>query len=344
MHFTPVMLQYLLAVCLIVLSIGCGRSTADDLKSQVNPPSKSLSTTTTKKPSPPQSEPDQEKTSHGSADEQPEDSAATEKDGSSTPKNTPPTKTQPAPSLDELLLFFPAKHPAGNWQPRGLEFEDVWFTADDETRLHGWYCPCPQARAVVLYAHGNAGNLSHRSGLLARLQHQLRVAVLIFDYRGYGRSAGVPTVAGMLKDARAARKFLAQHANVKQSDIVMMGRSLGGAVAVQLAAEAKPRGLVLESTFSSLRDMASHHYPKLAWLVPPAKLDSAAMIPKYHGPLLQSHGDGDRTIPFASGMELFRSANEPKSFVTLPGRDHNAPQTREYYERLDQFITDLPGG
>lgn len=253
-------------------------------------------------------------------------------------------QSQPTRSLDELLLFFPSKHPDGNWRPQDLDFEDVWFTAEDQTRIHGWYCPCKDARAVLLYAHGNAGNLSHRSRLLTRLQSQLGVAVLIFDYRGYGRSSGIPTTEGILKDARAARAFLAQRAGVKESEIVLMGRSLGGAVATQLAAEAQPRGLILESTFSSLKDVALNHYPKLAWLVPPKKLDSVSQIARYNGPLLQSHGNADRTIPYSSGMKLFRAANEPKQFVTIPDGDHNDPQTTEYYRQLDRFIGTLPDG
>ncbi len=112
-------------------------------------------------------------------------------------------------TLDELLLFFPSKYPEGDWKPKGLNFEDVWFRADDGTCLHGWYCPCDNPRAIVLYAHGNAGNLSHSKSLIQYFHDDLRVTVLIFDYRGYGRSEGVPTAEGILKDARAARTLLA---------------------------------------------------------------------------------------------------------------------------------------
>jgi uncharacterized protein len=181
------------------------------------------------------------------------------------------------PTLDELLLFFPAKYPEGNWEPKGLRFEDARFTAKDGTRIHGWYCPCEKPRAVLLLAHGNTGHLSYLSGLLQYFQNDLRVTTLAFDYRGYGRSDGVATVEGVLEDARAARSFLANRAGVKEAEIVLMGRSLGGAVVVQLAAENAPRGLVLESTFSSLGDVASHHYGAAASLLIPAdRLNSAA--------------------------------------------------------------------
>ncbi len=252
------------------------------------------------------------------------------------------TESHPSPSLDELLLFFPVRYPSGNWRPEGLHFADVWFEADDRTRLHGWYCPCENPRAVILFAHGNAGNLSHRSRRLAHLQRHMRVTVLIFDYRGYGRSEGTPSVDGILRDARAARAFLSRQSGAKQSDIVLMGRSLGGAVVTQLAAEDPPRGLILESTFSSIKDVASKHYPHLAWLVPSGKLNSAARITRYKGPLLQSHGDADRTIPFASATKLFRAANEPKQFIRIAGADHNDGQSGEYTRQLDRFISSLP--
>jgi fermentation-respiration switch protein FrsA (DUF1100 family) len=243
------------------------------------------------------------------------------------------------PTIDELLLFFPSKHPAGDWDPEDLQFEDVWFTAEDKTRLHGWYCPCDNPRATVLIAHGNAGNVAVRSPWLRLLQSKMRVSTFMFDYRGYGRSEGVPTVEGALQDARAAREKLRELAGIEDSEMLLMGESLGGAIAVQLAAESAPRGLILQSTFSSLRDVADVHFPKLSWLVPTAKLNSATQIAHYRGPLFQSHGNADRTVPYTSGQKLFRSAHEPKTFVTLPGAGHNNWLTQEYLRRLDEFIS-----
>lgn len=218
----------------------------------------------------------------------------------------------------------------------------MFFTTPDGTNLHGWYCAVEEPRAVVLFAHGNAGHLAHRAWLMRFLTEQMRVSVMIFDYRGYGRSDGIPTVAGVLEDARAARTHLAEKSGVEESDIVLMGRSLGGAVMVQLAADAPPRGLILESTFSSLRDVAEVLAPSLAWIVPQAKLDSAARIGSYGGPLLQSHGDADQTIPFASGRKLFDAATGAKEFVIIPGGDHNDGQGVPYYERLSAFLDGLP--
>lgn len=241
-------------------------------------------------------------------------------------------------TLDEWLLFYPAPYPAGTWDPPGLGQEDIWFQADDGTRLHGWLFASEKPRATVLYLHGNAGNLSHRAHLLARLRDQLNISIFIPDYRGYGRSMGTPTVSGALSDARAARRVLAQKQGVKEAEVVLMGRSLGGAIAVQLAAELNPPGLVLESTFSSLRAVAAEHYAFLSWVVAEEKLNSEAAIARYHGPLLQSHGNADRIIPLPLGEALFAAASEPKQFVLIPGGDHNTPQPTHYYQLLDKFL------
>jgi len=246
------------------------------------------------------------------------------------------------PSLDELLLFFPSRFPEGNWAPTSLRYRDIWFRAADKTRLHGWYCPCDHPRATLLIAHGNAGHVASRTPWLRYLQSQAQVAAFVFDYRGYGRSEGVPTVDGILDDARAARAKLRELAAIKDADMVLMGESLGGAVVVQLAAESPPRGLILQSTFSSLRDVADVHVPKLSWLVPPGKLNSAKQVQQYRGPLLQSHGTADETVPLSSGEKLFRAANEPKEFAVIPGAGHNNWLTEMYLTRLDQFLTRLP--
>ncbi len=247
-------------------------------------------------------------------------------------------------SIDELLLFFPTKFPNGDWHPKELQFQDVFFTAEDQTKLHGWYCPVRKPRAVVLVAHGNAGHVASRARWLQYLQAKAKVSVFMFDYRGYGRSEGVPTVEGALQDARAARAKLCEIAGIKDSDMLLMGESLGGAIVSELAADSPPRGLILQSTFSSLRDIAAFHYPKLAWLVPENKLNSARQVVRYHGPLLQSHGTADRTIPISLGEKLFRSANEPKQFVAVVDVGHNDWLTDAYLRELDGFFARVSEG
>lgn len=244
--------------------------------------------------------------------------------------------------LEESLIFFPAKYPEGNWEPLGLSFEDAHFSTEDGVKLHGWYVPHKNPRAVILYCHGNAGNLTHRASMLEMLHDDVGASVLILDYRGYGRSEGSPNEKGVLADARAARAWLADREGIAEHEVVLMGRSLGGAVAVDLAAKDGAKGLILESTFTSIPDMATHIYP---WLPIRAlirnRLDSLSKIVEYDGPLLQSHGDADSIVPYDSGQQLFEAANEPKQFVSLSGAGHNEPLPRSYYSRLGQFLDSL---
>ena len=239
------------------------------------------------------------------------------------------------------MLFYPSKYPDGDWEPNELQFEDVWMTSGDGKKIHGWYCPCENARANLLYFHGNAGNLSHRTEWLVRLQYQLNIAVLIFDYRGYGRSSGRPTIAGIAKDSRAASQFLAEKVSIPESELIYMGRSLGGAIAIQLATTVQPKGLIVHNTFSSLRKIAGHHFPLLSWIVPGWILNSESSIKSYNGDVLISHGTQDQIVPFQQGVEIFDSANEPKSFVRMKKNAHNDSLPASYIQELERFIRRL---
>jgi pimeloyl-ACP methyl ester carboxylesterase len=251
--------------------------------------------------------------------------------------------TKTVRSVHELLALFPAKFPQGNWTPAETIFEDCWFETVDGLRIHGWYLAHQQPKVVILFSHGNAGNITHRAAMAAYLHKRFDASILLFDHRGYGRSEGTPTVEGLVRDARAARDYLALRERIPMEDIVLMGRSLGGAVAVQLAADGGARALVLESTFSSLKDVAVSHYPKLLVnLLVAERLDSRSVISQFKCPVLISHGNADKTIPIALGRELFDAANEPKTFVEITGGDHNDPQSEEYYDQLERFLAGLP--
>ncbi len=243
--------------------------------------------------------------------------------------------------MEESLLFFPSREAYGGWKRPGVE--EVEFRAADGTRLYGWYMPHPRPRALLLFACGNGGNITHRAERFEALRDQLKLTLFAFDYRGYGRSEGQPNEAGILLDACAARHWLAGRAGVAERDIVLMGESLGGGVMVDLAARDGARGLILENTFTSLPDVAAYHYPWLpVRLVMRNRLDSLSKIGLYHGPLLQCHGDADQIIPFTIGRKLFDAANQPKQFVHLPGHDHNDELPPVYTEALDHFVGDLP--
>lgn len=141
----------------------------------------------------------------------------------SSESDSDPKIEKKPPSIDELLLFFPSKFPNGDWNPKDLKFQDVFFAAEDKTKLHGWYCPTDNPRAVVLIAHGNAGHVASRAAWLRYLQTRAKLSVFMFDYRGYGRSEGTATVEGAIQDATAARAKLCELASVKDSEMILMG-------------------------------------------------------------------------------------------------------------------------
>jgi hypothetical protein len=256
----------------------------------------------------------------------------------------PPAVRAPPPAvgLDEALAFLPLVYPAGQWQPRGLGQQDCWFTTADGVRLHAWLFPHRRPRAVVLYAHGNGGNLSYHGPLMAWLRDRLEVSILIFDYRGFGRSTGTPTVDGILLDARAARDELARLAGTKPERVVLWGRSLGGAVAVDLAARDGARGLIVESSFTSYREVAAIHYPPaIVQAAVPERLAPIDLIGQYRGPVLVAHGTADEVVPYRMGRALFERANEPKQFFRLAGGGHETLPPR-FYAIAAAFLAEVP--
>ena len=240
--------------------------------------------------------------------------------------------------VERALLYRPA-----TTADRAMEEGDVWFNTDDGVRLHGRLFDHPQRRAVILYCHGNAGSVETWSQAAIELQVQHQCAVFVFDYRGYGKSEGTPSEDGLLLDARAARRWLAQKAGVEEKEIVLLGRSLGGGVAVDLAAKDGARGLILESTFSSMPDVAAYHVP---WLLPQLmmtqRFNSVEKIKHYTGPLLQCHGEADRLVPLTLARSLFEAAPGRKQFITIAGAGHNDPPNGEFHVALEEFLGSLP--
>ena len=245
--------------------------------------------------------------------------------------------------LENWLIYPAPRYPDGDWEAAHLPHEDVHFTSADGTRLHGWFVEHPQPRAVVLYCHGNGEHIAYNDQFLKMLRDKLRVSVFAFDYRGYGRSEGQPFETGILADAEAAQAWVATRTGLAPTDIVLMGRSIGGGVAVHLASKNGARGLILESTFSSLPDVAARQFPWLPvrWLMK-NRYDSRRKIADYRGPLLQSHGDCDELVPMQLGKELFAAAAGPKEFYCVGGGDHNCMQPPDYYRKLDEFLGSLP--
>ncbi|MCO6456169.1 MAG: alpha/beta hydrolase [Pirellulaceae bacterium] len=245
----------------------------------------------------------------------------------------------------ETDLVYPGwRRTDGDWQPAGLDYRQVDFRSADGTPLVGWYLPHENPAAYVLYCHGNGDIVADCAWALDELRRDADVAVFVFDYRGYGRSAGRPDEPGVVADAEAALQWLCQTEGLKPEDVVLMGRSLGAAVAIQLAARHGARGLVLERTFTSMPDVAAHLFPWLPvrWLMR-NRYHSLQYVGQYPGPVLQSHGTADQLVPFELGRRLFAAIPGPhKQFVEMPGSDHNDPDTAEYWQQLQRFLRELP--
>lgn len=244
--------------------------------------------------------------------------------------------------VEQLLIYpqsvapsFSAHEAAGGRQ--------VKVETEDHQHLDGRYFSHPYPQAVALYCHGSTGTVDKWAVLAGRLSQLHRLSILVFDYRGYGRSTGISYERGILQDAEAARNWLAKENGIRPCDVVLIGRSLGGAVAVDLASNGGARGLILESTFSSLPDVAEQH---ASWLLPEwnmtQRLNSVEKIKKYSGPLLQSHGDADQLIPLSLGKELFASAPGPKKFIVVPNGTHNDDHIRSCASEREFFLRNLP--
>ncbi len=249
-------------------------------------------------------------------------------------------------AMQHSLVFRPVRGLTATPETRGLTFEDVILTTADGVAIHGWYVPAPHgARGRhVLFLHGNAGNLSHRLYTLEALHH-LGHPVLAIDYRGYGRSGGRPSEDGLHADALAAWRYLTAERGVAPADIVLYGRSLGGAVAARLAAAVAPGGLALESTFPSLRELAARHYPyaPAGWLLA-YEFDTAAHLRNLRCPLLIAHGRDDEIVPWPLAARLAASA-PPHTFVALRGSHNRAfrASAANYHGRLRAFIGESAG-
>lgn len=238
------------------------------------------------------------------------------------------------------LVFHPTRQLATNPRELGYSYEDVTLDTADGVRIHGWYITQPDAGCTVLFFHGNAGTIADRPLTIARL-HELGANVLMIDYRGYGNSEGTPDEVGTYADASAAWTYLTATRGIAPGDIVIYGRSLGGAVALELAARVAPRALIVESTFSSLADMAREHYPYLpTGLLLRFKYPSLDHIRQVRAPILIAHSPADALIPITQAERLFAMAPAPKQFFRLRGDHNNAfvEAGQAYYEALGDFI------
>lgn len=247
--------------------------------------------------------------------------------------------------FEEQFIYFPESELEQTPADAGLYFETHHFKTSDGVMLHGWYLPYPTSRFTVLHMHGNAGNISHRLPLYWRW-HQLGLSVFAFDYRGYGHSAGKATEEGLYKDAKAAWRLMIDGLGLTSDNIIISGRSLGAAVAAKLATERHPVGLVLETPFSNISDMAAYHYPflPLRWLTR-SEFDLKKMVVSVDVPLLLISAKEDAIAPLFMVLRVYDAANNPKRHIRLSGKHNNFDMVsgQQYFESWRSWLNSLPG-
>jgi hypothetical protein len=254
--------------------------------------------------------------------------------------------------FEERLIYFPSDDIEVTPEALGLRHDDLVLETSDGQRIHAWFLPSPvepdegAGRYTVLMCHGNAGNISHRLDRAVLMHSNLATDVLLFDYRGFGKSSGSPNEPGTYDDARTAYRYLVDERRVSPERVVLFGESLGAAVALQLATEVDAAGLVLEAPFTSIRDMAKAVYPFVpnGWVR--TRYENVEKIPALEVPLLVIHGTEDPTVPFAQGKRLFEAAPEPKRLLPVEGAGHsdNFLVGRDvYWPAWQQFLASLNG-
>jgi len=242
--------------------------------------------------------------------------------------------------IESFFIFFPETELSVASDELGMDYKEVYFTADDGERLHGWFFPLKGECPVILFCHGNAGNLSHR---LENVQLLLRkkLQVFLFDYRGYGKSSGSPSERGIYLDGLAAYDYLVEQERIPREDIIAFGRSLGASVAIEISLNRRVRSLITESAFTSTRDVArtiTLFFP-LSYLLP-AHYHNLKKIGRVTVPKLIIHGRADEIIPFPMALRLFEAAKDPKYFLPLAGAGHNDTFIvggRRYFEAFSRF-------
>lgn len=245
--------------------------------------------------------------------------------------------------LDQFFVYHPEPWQDRDWARLSeLPLEDVWFQSADGVRLFGWYAETRADRPVMLWCHGNAGNIIHRLDNL-KLLYQLGLSVFLFDYRGYGKSQRYdPSENGLYQDAMGAYDYLTRIRKIRPERIVLFGRSLGAAVAGELATQRAASGIILESSFPSIEAVAKFYYGGLPvhWLLG-AEFRLINRLPQLSLPKLIVHGDRDDIIPIELGRKVFEAAKPPKDWYVIPGADHNNTYDvggTAYFRRLGEFI------
>ena len=263
------------------------------------------------------------------------------------------------PMLENRCIYYPVKFPEGEWdvsKPPAREgqivplVEDCYFKTADGVKLHGWFCTPNRkvgggltpvsAEMVLLWFHGNAGNVTDRYDMIRALM-QVPVKIFIIDYRGYGKSEGSPSESGLYADAIAAWDYVSTERAVRPENVILFGKSLGGAPAIDLATKVQPAGLIVQSSFTSIPAMARTLIPLFPGVVLRTKMDSISRIGRISCPKLFIHSPADELVPFEMGRKLYETAIEPKRFYEVPGAPHNSTWMvggETYLEEVRSFV------
>ena len=247
------------------------------------------------------------------------------------------------PRVENFFVFFPDSSFDLTPDALHLTYKDVFFSTEDGRRLHGWFFPQDGDSPVILFCHGNAGNISHRLHNV-RLLLEKGLQVFIFDYRGYGKSSGRPSEKGIYMDGLAAYDYLVEMEYFTPDKIILFGRSLGATVAIEIAVRKDVKGIIIESGFTSTKGMAKTMFlfnPFSHFL--PANYNNLEKIVRISVPKLIIHGDEDHIVPFAMGEKLFAASKEPKYFYALRGAGHNDTYVvggEEYFRKIAMFTRD----
>jgi hypothetical protein len=251
--------------------------------------------------------------------------------------------------LEKFALFFPVRALAATPRAEGIAYEDVWFPAGDGVTLHGWWIPAPGARVTLVWFHGNAGNIGDRVHNIGYLHRLLRANVFIFDYRGYGQSHGGRgdlSEEATYRDGEGALAYLRVRPEATHTRVVYFGRSLGAAIAVEMARTQPAAGLILETAFTTLKDVARAHYPFVPLWFLRTKYESLHKMSEIRVPLLILHGDRDEVVPIEQAHRLYAAANEPKRLYVIRGASHNDTYVvggGAYFDVWASFLRSLDG-
>jgi len=240
--------------------------------------------------------------------------------------------------FERAFIFYPERQLCGSPSDEGMDYQDVTLQGVDGITIRGWFIP-GRGKAVVLFFHGNGGNISHRIEK-TRLLFYPEISSLMIDYHGYGRSHGKPSEKACYHDALTSWEYLVLERHFESNQIILFGESLGGAVAVDLASRKDVGAIILESTFPNIGVVAKRFLPGLSVFLK-RKFNSLSKISTVHVPLLQLHGDEDDLVPYEVGRKLFEAANEPKEFFTIKGAHHNDTYEiggEAYVQAIHQFI------